>query len=82
MKPNGCHSGKRPDENTRLIVQDGYFDPPANREGPFTRVPKYREIKFVMSSPCVAGPDMSDKRCGAFPDLGLEVCPHLGRAEV
>lgn len=78
MRPNSCHSLPRPTPDTKLIVQDGYFTAPANRTGPFTRVPRYVEIPFRMTSACVAGPNNpGDPGCGAFPELGLPACPHL-----
>lgn len=77
MKPNPCHSQPRPTPETKIIVQDGYFAPPANRDGAFTRVPRYREIAHVMSCACVYGPISNDPRCGAFPELQLGPCPHL-----
>jgi hypothetical protein len=77
MTPNACHSKPRPSADRMLIVQDGYFAPPANRAEAFTRVPRYVEVPFRMTVACVAGPNMVDPRCGAFPELGLAPCPHL-----
>jgi hypothetical protein len=75
MKPNGCHSQPRPTPETRITVQIGYWDPAPNGQQ-HTRTARYTEIPHVMSCDCRYSATTEDPRCGAFPDLGMPVCPH------
>lgn len=65
----------RPTPATSYPAQIGYVEMRDGYDNP-CRAPQYRDVKHVMSCDCRYSATTEDPRCGAFPDLGLSVCPH------